>query len=126
MDALSLEPTQPPVGRFAPLLNNRRSADTLSGPCKAAVFCVALGEEVASEIFRFLDEEEVQQISRELTNLHRVSSETAEEVVEEFHQLLMAQSYVASGGVDYAKRLLVKTYGPEVAKRLLDRITRSL
>jgi len=126
MDALTLEPSQPPVGRFAPLSNSRRQADTLSGPCKAAVFCVAIGEEIASEIFRFLDEDEVQQISRELTNLHRVSSDTAEEVIEEFHQLLMAQSYVASGGVDYAKRLLVKTYGPEVAKRLLDRITRSL
>jgi flagellar motor switch protein FliG len=47
-------------------------------------------------------------------------------VIDEFYQLLLAQSYVTSGGVDYAKRLLVKTYGPEVAKRLLDRITRSL
>jgi flagellar motor switch protein FliG len=31
-----------------------------------------------------------------------------------------------TGGVDYAKRLLVKTFGPEIAKRLLDKITRSL
>jgi flagellar motor switch protein FliG len=109
-----------------PLLNGRRPADSLSGSAKAAIFCVAMGEDVASEVFRFLEEEEVQQISRELTNLHRVSSDTADDVIEEFHQLLLAQSYVASGGIDYAKRLLVKTYGPEVAKRLLDKITRSL
>ncbi len=115
-----------PVEKPAALVNGRRPADSLSGPAKAAIFCVAIGEDVASEIFRFLEEDEVQQISRELTNLHRIPSDTAEDVIEEFHQLLLAQSYVASGGLDYAKRLLIKTYGPEVAKRLLDKITRSL
>jgi flagellar motor switch protein FliG len=104
----------------------RRPSDTLSGPTKAAIFLVAIGEDVASEIFKYLEEDEVQLISRELTNLQRVSSDTADDVIEEFHQLLMAQAYVASGGVEYAKRLLVKAYGPELAKRLLDKITRSL
>src|SRR5882672_991079 len=117
-EAIQAAPSRPAIGR--------RPADALSGPCKAAVFCVALGEDVASEIFRFLEEDEVQMISRELTNLHRVSSDTADDVIDEFDQLLLGQSYVASGGVDYAKRLLVKTYGPEIAKRLLDKITRSL
>jgi flagellar motor switch protein FliG len=103
-----------------------RPADGLSGAIKAAVFCVAMGEEVASEIFKFLDEDEVQLISRELTSLQRVGSDVSDDVIEEFHQLLVAQTYVSSGGVDYAKRLLVKSYGPEMAKRLLDKITRSL
>jgi len=31
-----------------------------------------------------------------------------------------------SGGIEYAKRLLVKAYGAEIAKRVLDKITRSL
>lgn len=115
------------MGRFSPPVpSGRRHGEVLRGPQKAAIFCVAMGEDVASEIFKFLEEDEVQTISRELTNLQRVSSDTADDVIEEFHQLLIAQSYVASGGVDYAKRLLVKTFGAEVAKRLLDRITRSL
>lgn len=104
----------------------RRPADQLSGAAKAAVFCVTMGEDVAAEIFKFLEEDEVQLISRELTNLHRVGADVADDVMEEFHQLLLAQTYVSSGGVDYAKRLLVKAYGPEMAKRLLDKITRSL
>ena len=124
METMTAEVPQPE--KMMKLTNGRRPSDALSGPAKAAIFCVAIGEEVASEIFRFLEEDEVQQISRELTNLHRVSSDTADDVIEEFHQLLLAQSYVASGGIDYAKRLLVKTYGPEIAKRLLDKITRSL
>jgi flagellar motor switch protein FliG len=104
----------------------RRPLGEMAGATKAAIFCVAIGEEVASEIFKHLDEEEVQSISRAITSLQRVSSESADEVIEEFHQLLMAQSYVTAGGIDYAKRLLIKTYGPELAKRLLDKITRSL
>ena len=104
----------------------RNGYGELDGARKAAIFCVAIGEETASEIFKHLDEEEVQMVSRELAALHRVPSEVTDEVVEEFNRLLIAQNYVATGGVEYAKRLLVKAYGPEIAKRLLDKITRSL
>jgi flagellar motor switch protein FliG len=104
---------------------NGRS-DTLGGAMKAAIFCVAIGEEVASEIFKHLEEDEVQLISKELTSLPSITSEMADDVLEEFHQLMLAQSYVAMGGVDYAKRLLIKAYGADAAKRLLDKITRSL
>src|SRR5919205_1216170 len=73
---------------------SRRTAQELPGARKAAIFCVAIGEETASEVFRHLDEDEVQAVSRELAALHRVPSEVTEEVIEEFHQLLIAQSYV--------------------------------
>ncbi len=126
MEMVAADTTQESLAPLGNLAGGARPADTLNGISKAAVFCIAMGEDVASEIFKFLDEDEVQMLSRELTGLQRVSSEVADDVIEEFHQLLQAQSYVASGGVDYAKRLLVKAYGPEMSKRLLDKITRSL
>src|ERR1043165_2634751 len=104
----------------------QRHGERIPGARKAAIFLVALGEEMASEIFKFLEEDEVQQISKELASLQRVPSDITDDIIEEFHQFLLAQSYVSSGGVEYAKRLLVKAYGPEIAKRLLDKITRSL
>ncbi len=107
---------------FSPL----QRTEQLPGSRKAAIFLVALGEDTASEIFKFLEEDEVQEISRELAALQRVPSEITDGVIEEFHQLMIAQTYVASGGVEYAKRLLVKAHGPEIAKRLLDKILRSL
>ena len=103
-----------------------RSTDGFTGLRKAAILCVALGDELASEVFKHLDEDEVQQVSREVASLQRVPSLVANEVVEEFQQLLIARTYIVSGGVDYAQRLLVKTYGAAVAERLLERITRSL
>lgn len=103
-----------------------RSSGKSPGARKAAILCLALGDEFASEIFKHLDEDEVQLLSREIASLQHVTSDDADDSLEEFHQVLLARSYIISGGVEYAKRLLIKTYGPEVAKRLLDRITRSL
>ncbi|MBI1761191.1 MAG: flagellar motor switch protein FliG [Acidobacteria bacterium] len=98
----------------------------LSGARKAAILCMAIGDDVASAIFKHLDEEEVQSITKELASLARVTSEMADDVIEEFYQLMLARTFVVNGGIDYAKRLLVKSFGPEIAKRLLDKITRSL
>jgi len=125
MDQQTME-TSPTATAPDNKLSSRRPADKLSGAAKAAVFCVTMGEDVASELFKFLDEDEVHLISKELTGLQRVGSDVADDVMEEFQQLLLAQTYVSSGGVEYAKRLLIKAYGPEMAKRLLDKITRSL
>jgi flagellar motor switch protein FliG len=104
----------------------RRTTEGFSGARKAAILCMALGDEVASAVFKYLDEDEVQEVSREMASLQRVSSDVADDVVEEFFQLMLARNYIVTGGVEYAKRLLIKTFGPEVAKRLLDKITRSL
>lgn len=106
--------------------SHRPLTETFTGKRKAAILCLALGDDVASSIFKYLEEDEVEDISRELATLQRITSDVTDDVVEEFYQLMVARTFVVSGGVDYAKRLLVKTFGPEVAKRLLDKITRSL
>jgi flagellar motor switch protein FliG len=104
-----------------------RPAETqLSGWRKAAILCLSLGEEAATALFKTLDEEEVQMLSKELALLPNVKSETSNGIVEEFHQLLMTRSFVTTGGVDYAKRLLVKSFGAEHAKRLTDKVMHSL
>ncbi|MEJ7708600.1 MAG: hypothetical protein WKF84_01790 [Pyrinomonadaceae bacterium] len=93
-----------------------REAKGLGGTHKAAIVCLSLGDEVTAELFKYLTEDEVQLISRELAVIQHVTSETAEAVLDEFHQSLHARSFVITGGVDYAKRLLIKTYGPEVGE----------
>jgi flagellar motor switch protein FliG len=98
----------------------------MSGARKAAVLCLSLGEEAASVLFKYLDEEEVQILSKELALLPDVKSELADKVVDEFNQLVLARSYVTTGGVEYAKRLLNRSFGAEVAKRLTDKVVHSL
>lgn len=103
-----------------------RSPETISGARKAAILCLSLGEDAATALFKHLDEDEVQMLSKELALLPDVKSQVSDGVVEEFHQLLMARSFVTMGGVDYAKRLLVKSFGVEHAKRLTDKVMHSL
>lgn len=103
-----------------------RATEDLRGPRKAAILCIALGDDVTAQLFKHLEESEVQLISKELASLQRIDSEVTNEVLGEFHQSILAKSYLATGGIEHAKRLLIKVYGPDFAKRQLDKITRSL
>jgi flagellar motor switch protein FliG len=38
----------------------------------------------------------------------------------------MAQDYVLKGGIEYAKKILIGAFGPEAAKRILDRLMKQL
>lgn len=99
---------------------------TMTGARKAAILCLSLGEEVAVQLLKHLEEEEVQMLSKELALLPDVKSEISDGVVEEFHQLLLARSYVTNGGVEYAKRLLIKSFGSENAKHLINKVMHAL
>jgi flagellar motor switch protein FliG len=98
----------------------------LSGMQKAAVLMVSLGDETAASIFKFLEEDEIQTISREIAMLKNVQPEVAEEVMEEFHTMTQARSYISQGGIEYAKKLLIKSVGPEVARKIIDRLVKAL
>jgi len=87
---------------------------------------VALGDDVAASIFKYLEEDEIQQISKEIALTRHVQPETADEVLEEFHTMSLAKSYIAQGGIEYAKKLLIKSVGPEAARKIIDRLTKAL
>jgi len=98
----------------------------LTGMQKAAVLMVTLGDETASNIFKYLEEDEIQTISREIAITKHVQPEIAEEVMEEFHTMTQARSYISQGGIEYAKKLLIKSVGPEVARKIIDRLVKAL
>lgn len=98
----------------------------LSGAQKAAVLMVTLGDDTASNIFKYLEEDEIQTIAREIASTKHVQPEVAEEVMEEFHTMSQARSYISQGGIEYAKKLLIKSVGPEVARKIIDRLVKAL
>jgi len=100
--------------------------DKLSGVRKAAVIIIMLGEEASGEILKNLDEDEVQLIGREVARIQTLTSDQAETVLEEFYQMSVAQDYVVKGGIDYARKVLINAFGPETAKKMLDRLMKTL
>lgn len=97
----------------------------LSGLRKAAILTVLIGENASGELFKHLNEEEIEIIAREVALLGPVPAATATEVLEEFHQMWKAAEYVTKGGVEYAQKLLMKSLGPELARRVLDRVVKT-
>jgi flagellar motor switch protein FliG len=103
----------------------KRQSANLSGLRKAAVLLVAVGEDLAKQIIRDLPDSDVQRITEELADLRGVTPELSAEILEEFWQLLETQNFMVHGGIDYASRLLVDTFGKERADDLLMLVRRS-
>ncbi|HXY13104.1 MAG TPA: flagellar motor switch protein FliG [Terriglobales bacterium] len=96
----------------------------ISGTRKAAILLAVLGEEASSAVFRHLSEKDVQVVTKELAEMGRVSADTAKQILEEYSQLVLTQDYLAQGGIELATRLLVKAFGNEDAKNLLQKVVR--
>jgi len=110
------------------MIMNTTKAETSHLPNlrKAAMLLIVLGEQTSAELVQQLAEEEINRVSREVAKITAISAEQAESVLEEFHQIATAGDYVARGGIDYARKLLMRAFDPDHAKRLLDRLTKAL
>ena len=108
------------------MVRGERSPEALPGVRKAAILMIMIGPEASSTIFRDLDEEEVQLISSEIGRVQMLTPEEAEGVLEEFHQMSIAHDYVIKGGLDYARKVLVNAFGTEQARKIYDRLTKTL
>jgi flagellar motor switch protein FliG len=94
----------------------------MSGMRKAATLLILLGEEHSAGILREFNETEVQDIAREIARIDSLDTEQTESTLEEFYQMVMGHDFVVRGGLDYAKRMLVKAFGPEAGKKISDRL----
>ena len=98
----------------------------LDGLQKAAVLLITLGPEKASDIFKHLKEDEIEQLTLEIANTRSVSPAKKEAVLNEFYEVCLAQQYIAEGGIGYAKDLLQKALGEDKAREVLGKLTASL
>ncbi|MFY9176231.1 MAG: flagellar motor switch protein FliG [Caldicoprobacterales bacterium] len=98
----------------------------LTGKEKAAILLIALGTERASEIYKHLREEEIEQLTLEIANLRKVDSDIKDSVIEEFYEMCLAQNYITEGGIEYAKEILAKALGEHKAVELINKLTSSL
>lgn len=93
---------------------------------KAAVLMICLGENYAAQIYKYLTDDEIEQLTLTLTTLHRVDNKVKESVLREFYELCMAQDFISDGGIDYARSILKKAMGEEKANELIGRLSASL
>lgn len=98
----------------------------LSDPQKAAAIMVSLGADSASMVYKNLRESEIEQLTFEVARLDHLSAETIEQVMNDFYGLCLAQQVMTEGGLEYARDVLEKAFGSQMATQLLEKITKSL
>jgi flagellar motor switch protein FliG len=104
----------------------RDRKEGLTGRQKAAILLISLGPDVSASVYKHLSEEEIEKLTLEISNVRQVTTDEKEEVLEEFHQIALAQDYIAQGGIAYAKEVLEKALGSEKAMNIINRLTSAL
>lgn len=95
----------------------------LTGPQKAAILLVALGDKISGEVMKQFNDEEAKTVGKAIARLDKITPSQTEAVLEEFCQLT-GPNGSGRGGFDYAKRVLSNAFGPEGAKRIADHLPR--
>lgn len=98
----------------------------LTGKQKAALLLISLGPEVSASVYKHLTEEEIERLTLEISSVKKVEANVKEEIIEEFHNIALAQDYITQGGIGYAKTVLEKALGVEQAQTIINRLTSSL
>jgi flagellar motor switch protein FliG len=97
-----------------------------SGYRKAAQFLILIGDEQAAQVLRYLTEEEVEGITREIAAIDRISDADALKVLEEFGVLARQRRGAVSGGVNRAREMLESSLGKERGGEVFERVRKRI
>lgn len=100
--------------------------DEMSMTQKVAILLVQLGEDVTSTIFSRMNVEAITEISKYIANNRAIEKNVAAAVLEEFYAIIQSNQYLNTGGLDYAREILYKALGPEEAKKVLERLSKTM
>jgi len=89
---------------------------------QAAILLMAVGEEEAAEVFKYLSPKEVQKLGETMARLRTVPREKIDEVVGRFHATKDNQYSLVRDTDAFVSQVLKKALGEDKASMLLDRI----
>ncbi|HHZ01802.1 MAG TPA: flagellar motor switch protein FliG [Tissierellia bacterium] len=98
----------------------------LTGKQKAAAIIISLGADTASKVYKYLREDEIEQLTFEISRLQHISPQTMEGTLKDFYDLCLTQKVITEGGLEYAKIVLEKAFGSQTAASLLERVTKTM
>jgi flagellar motor switch protein FliG len=98
----------------------------LSGRQKAASFLIYLGPEKSAQLFKHLNDEEIEQLTLEIANVRQVNKDKIDDIFREFYEMALASQYIGQGGIAYAREVLERAYGEDKTVEIIGRISASL
>jgi len=99
----------------------REDYRSLSGPEKAAILLMSLGEEHASKMFALMSDDEIKEISQIMANLGTVSANVVERLFVEFAEQISSTGSLV-GTFDSTERLLMKVMDADRVGNIMEEI----
>ncbi|MDR1025366.1 MAG: flagellar motor switch protein FliG [Treponema sp.] len=118
----------PAGGAAAPASSagKKKGGKEFNGRQKAAIFLVSVGSEISAEVFKYLREDEIETLTFEIARMETIEPDQKDAILQEFQELMMANQFITTGGIDYARELLEKSLGSQKAIDIINRLTSSL
>jgi len=93
---------------------------------KIAILLLQLGDDATSAIFADMNVDAITEVSKFIATSTTVDRSVATAILEEFHAIFQSGAYLTSGGMEYARELLYRTLGSDEAKKVLDKLSKSM
>jgi flagellar motor switch protein FliG len=100
--------------------------DEMSMAEKIAIFLMQLGEEATTNIFSNMGVEDITEVSKYIANNRTIDKAIAVGVLEEFYAIIQSNQYLSTGGLEYAREILYRALGQDEAKKVLDRLSKTM
>ena len=114
-------PAQQPNAQQAQQPAKAPSTKLLKPSQKVAALLILLGAETATEVLRHItDPSLLEQITLDIANLNKVPDDQLSATLDEFRTVFKASNLIATGGTDYARKLLANAYGTDEATEMMD------
>ena len=95
----------------------------MNGYEKAAIFLSSVGEDVAAQILKDLDPEDIGKISSYMTRAKKKDNTKLESVLKETMDMVTSGE-INTGGEDYVKKILTKGLGGDDAEKILEMVSK--
>src|SRR6204780_4237250 len=109
------------IATLASRQGNRPKGKTMSGPKRAAILMLALGEQYGGKVWSLLDDDEVRELSMVMSTLGTVEADVVEDLLLEFVSRMSA-SGALMGTFDGTERLLQQYLPAERVSGIMDEI----
>ena len=94
------------------------NTESLTGPQKAAVFLLAMGEDITTSILKELDEKSIKKLGRHMSEITYISSDILSNVMDEFMDNFDQDLNLVVSGKEFLEQVVTKTLDKETAREV--------
>lgn len=95
---------------------------SLTGPQKAAIFLLSMGEQFTAQIFGKLDDDEIKKLGRAMSRLEGTPPDVVKDVLNEFSELMSSPMEIKVKGEKFVKKIIAQSVDESRAENILDEI----